>query len=96
LDEPTSHLDLPSSVEFLQLLKKLATEKGKTIIFSSHNLALVFKMVDKILLLDYSSSYALGTPREISEHELMCSFLKTDAIRFENGDLIFKITENEN
>ncbi len=89
LDEPTTHLDLPSSIEFLKLLKKLAREEQKTILLSSHNISLVFKMVDKIVLLGDSGAHISGTPREVANHELMCSFLKTSDVYFENENLIF-------
>ncbi|NEN23766.1 ABC transporter ATP-binding protein [Cryomorpha ignava] len=89
LDEPTTHLDLPSGIEFLKLLKKLARDEQKTILLSSHNISLVFKMVDKIVLLNDSGRYISGTPKEVANHELMCSFLKTSDIYFENENLIF-------
>ena len=89
LDEPTTHLDLPSSIEFLKLLKKLARDEQKTILLSSHNISLIFKMVDKIVLLNDSGKYITGTPKEVANHELMCSFLKTSDIYFENENLIF-------
>ncbi len=90
LDEPTTHLDLPSSVEFLKLVRKLAKEEEKTILLSSHNLSLVFKMADRIVLLGEKGAYAIGKPEEIANSELMCGFLKTPDIFFENGNLIFK------
>ena len=89
LDEPTTHLDLPSSIEFLKLLKKLVRDEQKTILLSSHNISLVFKMVDKIVLLNDSGKYVSGTPKEVANHELMCSFLKTSDVYFENENLVF-------
>lgn len=91
LDEPTTHLDLPSSIEFLKLLKQLARDEQKSILLSSHNISVVFKMVDKIVLLDESGSYISGTPKEVANHELMCNFLKTPEVRFENENLIFDL-----
>lgn len=93
LDEPTTHLDLPSSVEFLKLIRKLAKEEQKTILLSSHNLSLIFKMADRIVLLGESGDYAIGSPAEIANHELMCGFLKTPDVFFENGNLIFNPNE---
>ncbi len=93
LDEPTTHLDLPSSVEFLKLIRKLAKEEQKTILLSSHNLSLIFKMADRIVLLGEAGDYAVGTPAEIANHELMCGFLKTPDVFFESGNLIFNPNE---
>ncbi len=47
LDEPTAFLDYPSKVELLRQLKYLCDEKGKTIIFSSHDLELALKNANK-------------------------------------------------
>lgn len=89
LDEPTTHLDLPSSIEFLKLIRKLAKDEQKTILLSSHNLSLVFKMADKMILLSNNGEYAIGMPDEITNHELMCGFLKTSDVFFEDGNLVF-------
>ena len=52
LDEPTSFLDLPSRYELVDLLKRLTIEKGKTIIFSTHELNIAIKFSDYISLFD--------------------------------------------
>jgi len=50
LDEPTAFLDLPNRYEVLKLLRDLSG-KGKTIIFSTHDLNLVIDQVDKIWIM---------------------------------------------
>lgn len=91
LDEPTTHLDLPSALEFLHLIRRLAAEAKKAIIFSSHNLSLVFKLSDRILLLGGQGQYALGKPDEISEDPLMAEFLRSGEVRIKHGNLIFDV-----
>jgi iron complex transport system ATP-binding protein len=90
LDEPTTHLDLPAALDFVQVLKNLALRE-KTILMSTHHLALAFKMADHILLLDGNGKAAFGNANEMMNHELLCGFLKTDKIRVENGNLLFDI-----
>jgi len=90
LDEPTTHLDLPAALDFVQVLKTLAL-KGKTIVMSTHHLALAFKMADHILLLDGNGKAAFGNATKMMNHELLCGFLKTDKIRVENGNLLFDL-----
>lgn len=90
LDEPTTHLDLPAALDFVQVLKRLAL-RGKTIVMSTHHLALAFKMADHILLFDGDGKAAFGNADEMMNHELLCGFLKTDKIRVENGNLFFDI-----
>ena len=91
LDEPTTHLDLPSALEFLHLINQIAHTEKRTVIFSSHNLSLAFKLADRVLLLAGDGHYALGTPAGISDHHLLCSFLRSNEVRVENGNLIFDL-----
>lgn len=51
LDEPTTHLDLKHKVNLLQLLKKLAAEAGKSILYSTHDLDLALQMSDEIIVM---------------------------------------------
>ena len=51
LDEPTAFLDLPSRIEILYLLRKLAKEENKTILLSTHDVEQSLAMADKLLLL---------------------------------------------
>jgi iron complex transport system ATP-binding protein len=49
LDEPTAFLDFHARREMCELLAQLAHERGKTIVFSSHDLALVAEFADRQL-----------------------------------------------
>ena len=51
LDEPTTHLDLKHKAALLQLLKKLAVESGKSILYSTHDLDLALQMSDEIIVM---------------------------------------------
>ena len=51
LDEPTAFLDLPSRIEILYLLKRLAKEESKTIMLSTHDVEQSLAVADKLLLL---------------------------------------------
>ena len=62
LDEPTSFLDLPTRHELALLLKKLALEKGKTIIFSTHELDIALKFSNNIALID--SPHLINEPEK--------------------------------
>lgn len=52
LDEPTSFLDLPSRYELCSLLARLCSERGKTIIFSTHELDLALAVSHNVALID--------------------------------------------
>lgn len=65
LDEPTSYLDIRYKVELLNILNKLSEEKNKTIIMSLHEIDLVTKIADKVLLIHNGRVYKYGTPEEV-------------------------------
>lgn len=64
LDEPTAFLDLPNRYEVCLLLRRLARERGKTVVFSSHDLSIVMELADRILMLDPVAP-RFGTPAEL-------------------------------
>jgi iron complex transport system ATP-binding protein len=67
LDEPTSFLDLPNRYELCLLLKRLAHEEGKCVVFSTHELDIALSLADSIALVD--------TPHLVhrTTQEMICS-----------------------
>jgi iron complex transport system ATP-binding protein len=51
LDEPTTHLDLFHKVAVFKLLKKLATETNKCILFSTHDIDLAIQLSDEMIVM---------------------------------------------
>ena len=65
LDEPTNGLD-PNGIHGLRiLLRKLATEQGLTIFFSSHLLSEVEELCDRVVVLHRGEVRAAGPLREL-------------------------------
>ncbi len=62
LDEPTAFLDYSSRHQLFGILRQLCTEQRKLIIVSSHDLDLVFRYADKILLMEDQSRYSFDVP----------------------------------
>jgi len=83
LDEPTAHLDLPSRIKTLNLLRSVAHEQGKTILISTHELDLALRSADKVLLMfPKNEGILLDTPDHIRQ---------TDAFRRAFGmDILFQ------
>ncbi|MGL4957267.1 MAG: ABC transporter ATP-binding protein [Bacteroidales bacterium] len=75
LDEPTAFLDLPNKYEVVLLLKKLAKEQGKTIIFSTHDLSIAIKVADAMWLMAQGEFYQ-GTPQYLLESNTFDKLLK--------------------
>lgn len=70
LDEPTAFLDVASRVEVLTLLRRLAKERGKGVLLSSHDVATALALSDRLWLMPGDGSLRCGTPAEfLREHE---------------------------
>lgn len=65
LDEPTSYLDINHQIEFVELLKKLQVELGKTIVIVLHDLPIVAKYSDYVITLKNGELYSSGNPCEV-------------------------------
>lgn len=62
LDEPTSFLDLPTRHEVCALLGRLARDRGKLILFSTHELDIARTLCDDLLVLDGCRLHAADVP----------------------------------
>lgn len=51
LDEPSTHLDLFHKVALFKLLKKLASESNKCILFSTHDIDLAIQLSDEMIVM---------------------------------------------
>ncbi len=69
LDEPTSFLDFKHQVEIYDLLKRMQSERGKTIIAVSHDINLVAQYADAVVLLGADGSYHCGSTKEVFSTE---------------------------
>ncbi|MDR0299935.1 MAG: ABC transporter ATP-binding protein [Streptococcaceae bacterium] len=60
LDEPTTYLDLSMQLEILKLLKQQAEKYGKTVVYVLHDLNLVARFADEIIVLKDGQLFAEG------------------------------------
>lgn len=65
LDEPTASLDLAFQVRIMDLMEKLKTEKGITIVMVSHDVNLAAMYADHLLLLHKGQVLCQGLPSEV-------------------------------
>ncbi len=71
LDEPTSFLDPRHEVETMELLRRLAEEREKTIIVTLHNLDMAVKYSDAMVFMKNGRVAASGSPDEILSEDLL-------------------------
>ncbi len=86
LDEPTSSLDLFYQFEMLELIKELTVSEGFITIATLHQLDLVSRFADRVIVLDQGSVYKQGTPEEVLTIELLENVYKMRTEIFKTSD----------
>lgn len=71
LDEPTSYLDIHHQLEFIELLKRLQMELGKTIVIVLHDISLVAKYSDQVITLHQGTIYNMGSPKQVFTEQML-------------------------
>ncbi len=67
-DEPTTALDVTIQKQILELLATLRSKFGLTMLFISHDLAVVSQVSDRVAVMYAGSLIELGAKREIFQH----------------------------
>lgn len=67
LDEPTAGMSRFESRETVSLLQKISREQGLTLIFTEHDMDMVFGISEKISVLQQGAVIASGLPAEIKK-----------------------------
>lgn len=71
LDEPTTYLDLATSIEILELIRSLRTRLGRTIVIVLHDLNLTIRYSDHLIAMNQGKILATGAPKEIISPQLL-------------------------
>lgn len=71
LDEPTTYLDLATSVDILELVDSLRQELGRTVVMVLHDLNLAVRYSDYLVVMKDGQVIASGTPAEVITAELL-------------------------
>ncbi len=90
LDEPTTHLDLYHKVQILKLLKSIAVETQKTILFTSHEIELAIQLCDKMLLLDGDQN-TFDEPCNLITNKKFEALFPSDTLFFDGTTGSFRI-----
>lgn len=65
LDEPTTFLDLKVQVDLLELLSRLAHDRGRTLLLVLHDLNLAAAYADQLVMMRDGHIVTSGTPNEV-------------------------------
>ena len=90
LDEPTSHLDMYHKASILKLLKNIAHQTKKTVLFTTHEIDTALQICDKMLVLGIDHSN-FGTPLELINAKCFEKLFPEDIITFDADSRSFKI-----
>lgn len=102
-DEPTTALDVIIQAEILKLMNELKDKFNTSILFITHDLGVISKMADDVIVMHGGKIVESGPIRSIFKNathpytrRLMAAFLKTDIRQDkQNGSMDFYSAEND-
>ena len=71
LDEPATGLNQSEVNELSSLIKTVRNEYGLTILLVEHHMGMVMGISDRVVVLDFGSKIAEGTPQEIQQNPIV-------------------------
>ena len=94
LDEPLAFIDLPGGAAILHLLRRLAAEEGRGILFSSHQIQGALNMADRTWLLTPSGECLQGVGEDLLlrgdlERAYLGDTENSGGVRFSQEEAIF-------
>ena len=84
LDEPTTYLDLATSIEILELIRALRTRLGRSIVMVLHDLNLAIRYSDHLIAMNQGKILATGAPKEIISPQLLLTAFNLKALVIED------------
>jgi len=66
LDEPTSGLDPVATRQVMDLIRRLGSGEGRTVVLCTHDLALAQRVCDRVAVMRSGRLAAIGTPAELT------------------------------
>lgn len=69
MDEPTAGMGVKERLKLMELTKRIVKERNIGVLFTEHDMDVVFSHADRVMVLNYGVLIAEGTPREVKENE---------------------------
>jgi iron complex transport system ATP-binding protein len=79
LDEPTTYLDLSHQIDVLELVGRLHTERGRTVVVVLHDLNLAARYAQRLVAMKDGAIAASGTPAEVLTERLLAGVFDLEA-----------------
>ena len=90
LEEQTAVLDIPNLNEHKLLIKRLAQEEKKCVLFSTHDLDIALSLCDSIMLIDNPQMYTLPTPEMVASGHIERLF-RNESVTFDVQEMRVRI-----
>ena len=84
LDEPSTHLDLFHKVSLFKLLKKLASETDKCVLFSTHDIDLAIQIADQMIVMT-ENNVLQDQPCNLISSGVFDTLFKDEKIKFDSA-----------
>ena len=68
LDEPTAGMSTRETKATIELIGKIVKDEGLTLLFTEHDMSMVFSISERILILHQGKLIAAGLPEEVREN----------------------------
>jgi iron complex transport system ATP-binding protein len=93
LDEPTAALDIGHQQEVLDLVDKLRSDRGLTVLATMHDLSIAGEYADRMVLIARGQVVAAGPPRQVLTEELLSAHYgaRVRVVDGEHGPLIIPV-----
>lgn len=92
LDEPTTHLDLLHKISVFKLLKKLAQQTEKSVLFSTHDIDLAIEFCDEMIIMTPDRTQK-DTPENLIENGVFDELFSDESVMFDKEKKKFVFVE---
>jgi branched-chain amino acid transport system ATP-binding protein len=79
LDEPVAGMNLEETEDMARFILDIQRELGITMVMVEHDMGLVMDIADRVLVLDFGQSIAIGTPAEVQANpDVIAAYLGSE------------------
>ncbi|MGI9522776.1 MAG: ABC transporter ATP-binding protein [Hyphomicrobiaceae bacterium] len=82
LDEPTAGMSPTETTESIQLVDRISKERHLTLLFTEHDMSVVFGIADRISVLHHGEIIASGSPEDVRQDPNVRSVYLGDSLEY--------------